>query len=146
MTPAERQVRIFIAHARSLKGARWRHRGRKPWALDCVGLLVLSARAAGWPFADEAHYGREPWEGRLRAALVDRLGEPVDKPWQPGDVALVRWRPGEPTHVAIMGDYPYGGLSLIHCENVNGCVEHALDDRFVQCIVEVFRPCAKFSP
>lgn len=145
MTQAS-QAAVFVAHARSLLGARWRHRGRKPWALDCVGLLVLSARAAGWPLEDQAHYGREPWEGRLRAALVANLGEPVAAPWQPGDVALIRWRPGEPTHVAIISDSPRTGLALIHCENLNGCVEQDIDDHYLSCIVEVFRPCAKFCP
>lgn len=143
---AERQVAIFVAHARSLLGARWRHRGRKPWALDCVGLLVLSARAAGWPLADQAHYGREPWDGRLRQACVDNLGGPIDGPWQPGDVALIRWHKKEPSHVGIITDYPHGGLALIHCENINGCIEHAIDTRVANCIVEVYRPCAKFCP
>lgn len=143
---AQRQAAIFVAHARSLLGARWRHRGRKPWALDCVGLLYLSGRAAGWPLTDERYYGREPWEGRLRAALEAQCGQPLAKgtAWQPGDVALIRWRPGEPTHVAILANALHGGLSLIHCENINGCVEQALDTSFAGTVIEVYRPCAKY--
>ena len=146
MTSAERQVAIFVAHARSLLGARWRHRGRKPWALDCVGLLYLSGRAAGWPLVDQRYYGREPWDDMLRKELQDQCGEklPADEPYKVGDVALIRWRKGEPTHVAIIADGLHGGLSLIHCENINGCVEQALDDSFFGVIVEAYRPCAKY--
>lgn len=138
---------MFVAHARSLLGARWRHRGRKPWALDCVGLLVLSAHAAGWPLIDERYYGREPWDSRLQSQLMEQFGDvvPAVEDWRPGDVALIRWRKGEPTHVAIIGDYIHGGLSLIHCQNIGGCVEHAFDEYFFSCIVEVYRWHAKSS-
>lgn len=143
MTEQE-QIAAFVGRARQLIGARWRHRGRKPWAIDCVGLLVLSAKATGWPLTDQSHYGREPWEGRLRAAMIENLGEPVGKPYQAGDVVLIRWGLREPSHVGILADYVYGGLSLIHCDNLNGCLEQRLDERLMDCIVEVFRPCAKF--
>lgn len=148
MTQSDIQAAAFVAHARSLVGARWRHRGRTSKALDCVGLLYLSGRAAGWPLEDQRHYGREPWDNRLRAALRAQCGQPLAPgvAWQPGDVALIRWRKGEPTHVAIIANYVHGGLSLIHCENINGCVEHALSAYFVYCIVEAYRPCAKFCP
>lgn len=147
MTQAS-QAAIFVAHARSLLGARWRHRGRKPWALDCVGLLYLSGRAAGWPLVDERYYGREPWDNRLRDALAAQCGPALagGMAWQPGDVALIRWRPGEPTHVAIIANALHGGLSIIHCENINGCVEQVLDASFAGTVMEVYRPCAKFCP
>jgi hypothetical protein len=136
----------FVAHARSLKGARWRHRGRKPWAVDCIGLLVLSCTAAGleWQeLKDERRYGREPWEDRLRKGLRDRFGDPAND-WRPGDVALIRWNKGEPSHVGIIGDHPQG-LSLIHASNIHGVVEHGLSGKFFDCIVEVYRPWAKYS-
>lgn len=149
MTPVQCvQAEAFVAHGRTLLGARWRHRGRKPWAIDCVGLLYLSGRAAGWPLQDQRYYGREPWDNQLRAALVDQCGQPLadGATWQPGDVALIRWRKGDPTHVAIIGDGLHGGLSLIHCENINGCVEQAIDHTFAGTVTEVFRPCAKYCP
>jgi hypothetical protein len=75
-----------------------------------------------------------------------QLGEPIlDKAdAEPGDVALVRWYAKEPSHVAIIADYIHGGLSLIHCENLHGCVEHGMDDYYASCVMEVYRPCAKF--
>lgn len=125
--------------ARLLKGARWRHRGRKRWAVDCVGLVVLAAKHAGEDVQDEARYGREPWEDRLRAGLLSRYGAPVTD-WRVGDVALIRWRKGEPSHLGIIGNHPHGGLSLIHAHNLHGVVEVSLSGPYLPCVVEVFRP------
>lgn len=135
-------ARVFVDHARTLLGARWRHRGRKRWAVDCIGLLVLAGDAADlkWDVIRiEKRYGREPWDDRLRKELRLRFGEPV-KDWQLGDIALIRWNQGEPSHVAIIGDHPDGGLSMIHAHNVHGVVEHSLTGRYLSSIVEVYRP------
>lgn len=130
----------FIQHARSLRGAKWRHRGRKPWAVDCLGLLELSMQAAGRIIRTPIKYGREPWDDQLRRGLREHFGEPVPKPWCPGDVSLIRWKKGEPSHVAILGDHPQAGLSLIHAHNLHGVVEHALSGPYLDCVVEVYRP------
>lgn len=143
----------MIANARALVAARtpWRHRGRKAWGVDCIGLLVVSARSAGLPAEDFPRYGREPWEDTLRREMRRQAGEPIwtaersspeegSKLWKPGDVALIRWKPGEPSHVGLIADYAHGGLSLIHCENLHGCIEHALSGHRLSCIMEVYRP------
>lgn len=135
MTPAE----VFVAEARKLKGTRWRHRGRKPWAVDCIGLVALAGSAAGLLAADEEGYGREPWEDRLRIGCRARWGEPVQDP-QPGDIALFRWGAGEPSHMGILGDHPDGGLTLIHAHNIQGVVEGRLAGKMAAQLVEVFRP------
>lgn len=130
-----------VAHARSMIGTRWRHRGRKPWAVDCIGLVELSLSAAGWkPRAEmPLHYGREPWDDRLRKGLRAHFGEPVSD-WQAGDVPLFRWREGEPSHVGIFADYLYGGLSIIHASNLHGVVESNFSGRLRECVIEVYRP------
>jgi cell wall-associated NlpC family hydrolase len=130
----------FVAAARKYKGARWRHRGRRPWALDCVGLLVCAARDAGGPIDDALDYGREPWDDRLRRELRQRFGAPIRTPRQPGDVLLIRWAHGEPSHIAIVGDHPDGGLTLIHAHNLHGVVECSLAGPFLDCVVEAYRP------
>lgn len=128
----------FIAGARKLKGARWRHRGRKPWAVDCVGLLILAARDAGVEVPDEPIYGREPWDDQLRSCLRARFGAPVaDR--QPGDVALIRWRAAEPSHIGVLARHPLGGLSLIHAHNLHGVVECGLSGPYASAVVEVYR-------
>lgn len=144
MSEAER----FIECARALIGrARWRHRGRKPWAVDCVGLIAVAAREAG--IADkfrlgreyEIGYGREPWDDQLRAHLRGRFGNPLQsQDAKPGDIALIRWGSGEPSHVAIIADHPDGGLSMIHSHNIAGVTEHRLAHPFDSCIVEIYRP------
>jgi hypothetical protein len=130
----------FIAAARELKGARWKHRGRKPWAVDCIGLVVMAAREAGIQTPDEAHYGREPWDDRLRKGCRNRWGEPLAPARaRAGDVALIRWAPGDPTHVGIVANHPDGGLTLIHAHNLHGVIEQSLREPIARCVVEVYR-------
>lgn len=129
---------LFVAHARSLLRTPWRHRGRKPWGVDCVGLVVLSARAAGAQVNDFTRYGREPWDDMLRKTLRRYCGEPVDD-WRAGDIALIRWAPGDPSHLAILADHPLGGLSMIHAQNLHGVVEHRLSGFYLDAVEEVYR-------
>lgn len=131
-----------VAHARSMIGVPWRHQGRKPWAVDCAGLVVLSLAAAGWPNAitAPARYGREPWDDMLRRTLVEHFGEPISGDWMPGDVALFRWGKGEPSHVGIIAEHPHGGMSIIHASNLRNVVETALSGRMLECVEEVYRP------
>lgn len=129
----------FVAAARRLKGSAWRHRGRKPWAVDCVGLVVLSARDAGLQLEDAVGYGREPWEDRLRQELRARFGEPDSKA-RVGNIALIRWNKGEPSHMAVIGDHPDGGLTLIHASNLHGVVECSLRGTYAEAVIETYRP------
>lgn len=130
----------YINFARSMVGVKWRHRGRKPWAVDCLGLVVMSLQSAGIKCNDRDDYGREPWNEGLKEALKDHFGEPV-KNWKPGDIALMQWDGlKEPSHVGFIADYKYGGLSLIHSYSETGVVEHRIDDVWLERIKEVYRP------
>jgi cell wall-associated NlpC family hydrolase len=131
----------FVTAARSLRGTRWRHRGRKPWAVDCVGLVALAGAKSGLPGEDVRGYGREPWEDSLRSGCRERWGAPlpVDQA-QPGDVALVRWGAGEPSHMGIVARHPDGHLSVIHSHNLHGVIEQSLVGRLRQVVFEVYRP------
>lgn len=141
MTP--RQASAIVAAARSFKGAKWRHRGRKPNAVDCLGLVVLALRKAGLEVDDETMYGREPWEDRLRRGAQARFGDPLEaEELEPGDVAIFRWETGEPTHVGIVGQHPDHTtvLTLIHADNFLGVVENSLVGKFRESLVEGYRP------
>lgn len=131
-----------VAHARGMLGVRWRHQGRKPWAVDCVGLVVLSLRSAGWPDSIDvpARYGRDPWDDQLRRSLVSHFGQSVSVGIQPGDIGLFRWGRGQPTHVGILANYLYGGLSIIHASNREGVIETALSGRIKNALIEAYRP------
>lgn len=130
----------IVEVARSFKGAKWRHASRKPWAMDCIGLLELSAKGAGIPFpAYEKVYGREPWDDRLRKELTAWCGPPVERTEaKAGDVALIRWGSGEPSHVGIIGDSP-DGLTLIHAHNRKGVIEQSIRGPVFQVVIEVYR-------
>lgn len=131
----------FVAEARKLKGAKWRHRGRKPWAVDCVGLIVVAGMRSGLNTYDEKGYGREPWEDRLRRGCRERWGAPLSPDEaRPGDIAIIRWAKGEPSHMAIVGDHPDGGLTLIHSHNLHGVIEQGMRDFEREIVVEVYRP------
>ena len=130
----------FIAAARRLAGTPFKHRGRSERGVDCLGLVKVALDAVGRETADERLYGREPEpEGlRLRAALREHFGAPV--PLQAGCVVLMRWH-ALPNHVAIVGDYVHGGLSLIHALASEGrVVETRLADPWPRRIVEGYRP------
>lgn len=136
------QQRQIVDTARSLIGAKWRHRGRKPWAVDCIGIMVLSMEAAGIKMRDRTDYGREPWNDGLQREMQEHFGDRVDD-MQPGDVVLVQWpNMPAPSHVAIVADYHHGGLSLIHAHSNWGVAEHRLDDDWLKLITEVYRPWA----
>ena len=137
MTDAER--RAFIDAARARVGVPFRHRGRTDRGLDCIGLLVVALHAAGRTPQDRRTYGRAPDRDKLREAVREHFGEPVSEP-QPGDVVLMRWT-DRPQHVAIVGDYAHGGLSLIHSDNAFGAVtEHRYAAPWAARVLEIYRP------
>ena len=130
----------FVSAARALRGARWRHRGRKPWAVDCIGLVVLAGREAGLTVEDERLYGREPWDDRLRAGLRARFGDPLSPGnAEPGDIGVFRYQTREPAHVGVIGGGPHG-LTLIHSHNIAGVVERGLSGPLADSLIEVYRP------
>lgn len=128
--------RDIVSAARAYLGTRWRHQGRTSHALDCIGLLVRVAHDLGLSDADQAGYSRRPHGGELEHALHMHCA-PIASP-DVGCVALMRFEHGAPQHVGVLGDYPHGGLSLIHAYAPSRkVVEHRLDDswrlRIVQC-------------
>lgn len=132
----------FVAEARAMLGVAWRHQGREPWAVDCLGLIVLAARAAGREVHDRSGYPRDPRREGMRAELLRQCGEPGE--WVHGGIALMKW-PGatEPSHVGVLatdGDH----WRLIHSYSSPGCVvEHRVDAHWRSLILEVFDPWHK---
>ncbi|NLD09827.1 MAG: hypothetical protein GX667_09615 [Xanthomonadaceae bacterium] len=132
----------MIQKARSLIGVKWRHRGRKDWAVDCIGLLVLSFKAGGYTLNDRTNYSRDPWNEQLYHELAFHFGEglPPDE-MQEGDIALMKWdSQNEPSHVGIITNPPSGGFSLIHSYSEISVTEHRIDDEWRERITTIFRP------
>jgi len=133
------QRRACVDAARALVGTPWRHRGRNERGIDCIGLIVAALRAGGFPVKDRIDYGREPWADGLRSELACQFGEPLlEITWQPGDVALFDLPGKEPCHVGILGDYRFGGLSLIHAHSRHNVAEHGLNGVWRRLLVEVY--------
>jgi len=136
------ETAAFVARARSFVGVRWRHQGRDRRGLDCGGLLVACMREIGRDVYDPTGYGRLPYRNSLENTVRENMGDPVDaSTLRYGDIAVFEWGNAAPNHVGIIGDYVYGGLSLIHAFAPNGqVIETRLDDDMRAKLVEVFRP------
>lgn len=131
----------LVEAARRHVDVKFQHRGRSVRGMDCLGLVVLAMRDIGVEMVDREVYGRDPSADGIREAAVAHFGDPIPLgTLQPGDVVLLQWHQ-QPNHVAIVGDYPYGGLSLIHCLAQEGrVVEHRLADPWPRRLLEGYRP------
>lgn len=131
----------FIAAARSLVGVPFKHRGRSERGIDCLGVVAYALRAVGREPADERLYERNPSADapRLRASLVAHFGEPVAA-LMPGCVVSMQWH-GLENHVAVVGKYPTGGLSLIHATAADGrVIETRYAEPWTRRVLEAWRP------
>lgn len=144
MTPAH------IAAARRYLGVPFRHRGRRPDRLDCVGLVWRAYLDCGVSLEHRTDYGREPQHERFLREIEAAMGPAVAHgpisaralaggAVQVGDMVTLRTL-RHPHHVALVGDYPMGGLSLIHASGEHGrVVEHRLSPEYAARITHVFR-------
>lgn len=132
----------IVTIARETIGTPYQHQGRiNGVALDCAGVPAYVGRRLGLAFTDRTQYGRQPVPAEMRAALDANLLRVQKDAMQPGDVAWIRFD-SEPQHLAIVGDYPLGGCSLIHAYNGGGLmrvVEHRLDENWLARIVACWR-------
>lgn len=124
-------------------GVPFLHLGRTRAGLDCAGLLRCALVDLGNDPPDVAGYGKMPHQDRLREAVEAFYGPEASPPLQVGDVVLTaqKARYDAPRHIAIVGDYVLGGLSLIHCRaDVAAKVcEQRLDDTWLALIRGVYR-------
>ena len=127
-----------IDAARAYRGRPFRHLGRGPTYFDCAGLVWRAYADCGVVLPCPSDYGREPQADRFQRAIEAALGAPVVG-MAVGDVVTLKTK-RHPHHVALVGDYPYGGFSLIHASGEHGrVVEHRLDDSYMARIVTIHR-------
>lgn len=122
----------IVDAARALVGTPYGHQGRVPGLggrVDCIGVPVLVAWEMGvkpraW---DVRGYRPIPDGHTLMRRLRSEMGREVSyAEMRPGDLVVLDW--GQfPHHVAIIGDYHLGGLSMIHADNIQRkVIEHRL--------------------
>lgn len=135
----------LVEAARAYIGTGFGHRGRTATKLDCAGLMVRVYADCGLAVPDVKRYGREPVKDGLVQAAVDALGQPIATGpvpagfLRPGDVLLVKFDV-HPHHVMLVGDYVFGGLSVIHADgHYSKVLETRLGDRQMKKITHVFR-------
>ena len=127
----------IIAEARRHIGTPFHHQGRMPdKGLDCIGLLVVVARALDIPIRDCINYRRYPDGHALINELSDQMDEVTFDECMPGDIGVFWYaRPGRPQHVGFLDND-----RLIHTYTGSGAVrDHDLDDRWRMRLMHVFR-------
>lgn len=129
------QRMALLSAARGFLGVPFAHQGRGRSGVDCLGLILLSAEAAGIRIEgkraqsyDQRTYGHRPDCEHLERMLAARLTriDPACK--RPGDVLLLRIE-GRAQHLALLTDYPVPQtFGMIHAYAVaRKVVEHRLD-------------------
>ena len=102
----------IVAEARQWLGVKWRHQGRTRGGVDCIGLVVKVAHGLQLSTFDVSNYSVQSVDETLRDGCRQHLVEIPVTQMAPGCVAVMRF--GSQRHIGILGDYPAGGLSLIH--------------------------------
>lgn len=94
------QIDHMIMAARGCLGTPFHHQGRAPGAgIDCIGLIVVALRAAGFTVHDRTDYGRRP-DGRSLVAVLQAHGfAPADEICA-GHILLFRYD-RQPQHAAL---------------------------------------------
>lgn len=134
------QTEEFIIKCREMIGTPFKHRGRTKNGVDCAGLVVYVFGQMNKYVYDLKSYGREPHKDGLRQYVQKNLGMPINKPYLPGDIVLMKFN-NDPHHIGVLADYNFGGLSLIHSYGeVGQVVEHRLDSIWENRIIEAYRP------
>jgi cell wall-associated NlpC family hydrolase len=133
----------IVGYARELIGTPYQHQQRLPGlAMDCAAVPVHVGKKLGLSFDDITNYGRQPRPDEMKKALEGNLQRVSLDLMQPGDVVWMRIHT-EPQHFGILGDYLYGGLSLIHAYNgmmaVQRVGEHRLDAQWRAKIIGAWR-------
>jgi len=122
---------LIVQAARKYLGTPFVHQGRAPGAgMDCIGLLVLTARDVSIPIEDHAGYTRRPDPVVFIEHLKKNLRRIPRASARIGDV-LVFWiqKPSKPQHLAIKTDvgmiHTYAGAGKRAA--LNHVVESSLD-------------------
>lgn len=131
------------AAARSMIGTPFHHLGRSPGiGLDCVGLLVSTAKLLGDTAHDKAVYARFSTDNTLMHELAQCLLQvPTEAALCEGMILVFRVDRRQ-MHAGIVGLHPVmNELTMIHAYNksgVNRVCEHILTDTWRKMVIGRF--------
>lgn len=102
-----------LAEARTWLNTPFRHQGRRKGSgVDCIGLVLVAARAVGAltpeQEAEIPNYGRLPFQNSLMKYMDRHLLRIREEHIKPLDIALIQIC-GRPMHVALLTDYGLHG-------------------------------------
>ena len=122
----------IVAQARSWISVKWRHQGRSREGIDCAGLVIKVAHELGLTEFDTADYSRQATDETMLEMCREHLVEISRSDAGPGDVVVMRF--AHQRHIGILGDYPSGGVSLIHAYSnaPRRVVEHLFNDDWLR--------------
>lgn len=98
----------FVAAARGFLGVPWVHQGRSERGVDCVGLVVMAARAVGLDAPLTADYGRMQ-DYRQARRYLERFCERVGAA-EVGDIVL--FKTSQTLHMAIVSEVDTNGRPM----------------------------------
>ncbi|PLC06410.1 hypothetical protein CY658_05090 [Variovorax sp. RO1] len=128
----------IVSAARKLRGVRWRHQGRSLDGVDCIGLVVLARASLGLSTLDVTDYARRASNEAMLSYCREHMREVTLDDIELGDVLVMRF--DSDRHMAVVADYPGGGLSIVHSHLPNKRVtENRLDQHFLSRVVGCFR-------
>lgn len=125
MINVEKRLKIDAA-VRKCIGTKWIHQGRVPgMALDCIGLAIQAAIAAG-DWRDEfdplcRNYGRIPHGNAFQTFMRDHLVPVGEDEKLMGDLGLFAIK-SFPMHVGVLSEHRNGQPSIIHAHAEVGIV------------------------
>jgi cell wall-associated NlpC family hydrolase len=125
--------------ARAWIGTRWEHQGRSREGVDCAGLILKVAHELGLTEFDTADYAPQATDETMLALCREHMQAVDLADLRPGDVVVMAFDANR--HLAFVGDYLYGGLSLIHAysQAPRRVVEHRFADDWVARVRGCFR-------
>jgi cell wall-associated NlpC family hydrolase len=132
-------MNAIVNEARKWIGVRWVHQGRSREGIDCAGLAIEVLKITHGSSFDKSDYPRIASDESM-AQLCDGMLERIDRSqMSPGDVAVFQFGPQR--HMAILGDYFAGGLSLIHAYALapRKVVEVRFDEKWMSRLLGAWR-------
>jgi NlpC/P60 family putative phage cell wall peptidase len=130
----------IVREARSWINTRFHHQARvKGIGCDCAGLVIGVCRELGLSNFDKSDYSRIPDGAMLKQTCDENMTLIPFDDAQIGDVLLFKFN-SHPQHLALIGDYPSGGFSIIHAYSLaRKVIETRLDDVWLARVVACYR-------